>query len=85
MKQSERTMDLTIDFFDEPDNSIKEAARHLESQIAGIKVEIAENELLGRPSVPSPIAVFHGETQTHEYGKQAVGRLIDDIRYGRIR
>lgn len=78
-------MELTIDFFGNSDPTTMKDARSLEEEVRGITVRITENELFGRPSVPSPIAVFSGETQTHEYGKQAVGRLIDDIRYGYIR
>jgi hypothetical protein len=74
-------MELRILVSDRNDADIDRALRSLGS-IRNLAVNIVTSGQIIPTNVPLPVAIFNGESRVHEYGKDAVLKLVDDLRTG---
>ena len=63
---------------------IENIAKDLENKVKDIKVSTARFPNMQAQFAPPPYAFFEGQNKVHEYGSEAVSKLIEDIAQHRL-
>lgn len=78
-------MELRIQFVGDYDPELRREAEALQHKLEGLEVIVSSRPPYGTLCSPPPYAWFQGQTHIHEYGPEAVRRLIRDVSDGNVR